>query len=227
LQVRSGRYWLMTPFKKGIALIFAGGFIALISIGVAFPQAVSNVQLWVGGLLVSSSNPLPVTNGSGGGITVTGNVGGYDIVVTSNPIVQTSQYASGASLGGLQTLSFFRTLAQPSGILNNLSVSSKAGAVTPITLYIFNANPTSSTCTDKTAFSLAAADITKLITALPTSLTMAAGAIPTPTTASLQSPVSVKNSDSTLNLYACPVAGGAFIPSSTTDLFYSFAGIQD
>ena len=217
----------MTAFKKGIAIVLAGGFLAAAVIGFAYPQGAGTlVQLVLGGTLVSSTNPLPVT-GPSGGVPVTGNVGGFDISVPNTPTVQNASYSSGNAIGGLQTIAFFRT-AGGSGILNNESVWSKGGSTTAITLYIFNANPTSSTCTDKSAFSLNAADVAKLITIAPPVLTPAVvGAGTTDTTNSAQTPVSEKNGDSTVNLYVCAVVGGTVTPASTTDLIFKFAGIQD
>lgn len=215
----------MTPFKKGIAIVLAGGFLTATCFTFAFPQgAVTLVQLVLGGTLVSNSNPLPVTGGTGG----LGNVGGFDVNISNTPTVQNASYASGNAIGGLQTIAFFRSSTQPSGILNNESIWSKGGSTTAITEYIFNANPTSSTCTDKSAFSLNSADVSKLITIIPPVLTPAVvGAGTTDTTASQQTPVSIKNGDSTLNLYVCAVVGGTVTPASTTDLVFNFAGIQD
>lgn len=156
--------------------------------------------------------------------------GGFDMSISNTPTVQNAAYSSGNAIGGLQTIAFFRTIAQPTGILNNVLVSSKGGSTTAITLYIFEANPTASTCTDKSAFSLNAADVSKLITTIPIVLTPAViGAGATATFASQQSAISIRNTDSTtaLNFYVCAVVGGSVTPASTTDLVFKFAGIQD
>jgi hypothetical protein len=215
--------------KKILGLCFAGLLLVILAGGLAFPQgAITLVQIISGGLVVSSSNPLPVTGAGGGGsLSVTGNVGGFDTNISNTPTVQNAAYSSGNAIGGLQTIAFLRT-AGGSGILNNVSVWSKGGSTTAITDYIFNANPTSSTCTDRSAFVLAAADVSKLIIAIPPVLTPAVvGAGTTDTTASQQSPISVKNGDSTVNLYVCPVVGGTVTPATTTDLVFGYAGVQD
>lgn len=177
---------------------------------------------------VGTGNPFPVTPSAPTAGTYIGNVGGFDIDVSNTPTVQNAAYSSGNAIGGLQTIAFFRQNTQPSGILNNISVVSRGGSTTAMTFYIFNANPSGSTCTDKSAFSLAAADVSKLIATIPPVLTPAVvGAGTSATTASQQLPVSVKNGESTVNLYVCVVVGGSVTPASTTDLIFKFAGVQD
>lgn len=157
--------------------------------------------------------------------------GGFNIFVTVTPTVQNASYSSGNAIGGLQTLAFFNSTSQPSGILNNISVWSQGGATTAITFYIFRTKPSASTtCTDKSAFSLAAADVSKLIPTTPPVLTPAViGAGTTATSASQQLPISVSNGDGTAtnNLYVCPVVGGTVTPGTTTDLVFSYGGLQD
>lgn len=51
----------MSPFKRGIAIVLAGTFLASVVVNVARPQgALTLVQIIVGGAPVSVSNPLPV-----------------------------------------------------------------------------------------------------------------------------------------------------------------------
>lgn len=173
---------------------------------------------------VATSSPLPITG------AISGNVGGYNIAVANTPTVQNAAYSSGNAIGGLQTIAFFRTTAQPSGILNNVLVASQGGATTALTLYIFTANPSASTCTDKSAFVLNSADVSKLIATTSPVLTPAVvGVGTTATMASQQLPISVKNTDSnvTVNLYVCAVVNGAVTPASTSDLVFKFTGVQD
>lgn len=152
-----------------------------------------------------------------------------DFDVSLTPVVQAAQYVSGNAIGGLQTISPFRGV-NPTGILNNISVWSKGGSTTAITFYIFHSNPTASTCTDKVAFVLGAADVNKLLTFIPPVLTPAViGVGTTATTASQQLPVSVRNQDnpSTINLYICAVYGGTVTPASVSDLVFNFSGVRD
>jgi len=183
----------------------------------------------------TSRNPCYTTNGSnciGVGTStpmpVTGNSGGFDIEVSNTPTVQNAAYSSGNAIGGLQTISFFRSASQPSGILNNIAVWSKGGSTTAITLYIFTANPSASTCTDRVAFSLNSADVAKLAATIAPVLTPAVvGSGTAVTSASQQSPIAIKNTEGALNIYVCAVVGGSVTPASTTDLVFKFAGIQD
>lgn len=150
--------------------------------------------------------------------------------VSNTPVVQNAAYASGNVIGGLQRIPFFSSPVQASGILNNVSIFSKGGSTTPITLYIFDTLPAASTITDKVAFALAAADVAKLITEIPIVLTPAiVGVGTTVTSASQQQPVAVNNGDSptTSFLYVCAVVGGAVTPASVSDLVFTLAGLQD
>ena len=152
-----------------------------------------------------------------------------DFDVSLTPVVQNAAYSSGNAIGGLQTITPFRTV-NPTGILNNISVWSKGGSTTAITFYIFKANPSASTCIDKTAFVLGTADISKLVVTIPPVLTPAiVGVGTTATAASQQSPISVRNRDSpsTNQLYICPVYGGTVTPASVSDLVFSYAGVRD
>lgn len=171
-------------------------------------------------------NP-PAQGGGGGGGAVTGNVGGYEFAVAVTPTVQNAAYVVGNALGGTQTVSVFRT-AGGTAKLNNVSMWSKSGSLINVTLYIFNATPSASTCTDKSAFVLGAADIAKLIAVTPPVLTPhIVGSGATATADSWQSPVSIVNGDSTTNVYVCPVIGGSVTPSTTSDYVFKFAGPQD
>jgi hypothetical protein len=152
-----------------------------------------------------------------------------DFDASLTPVVQNAAYSSGNAIGGLLTITPFRSVS-PTGILNNVSVWSKGGSTTAITFYIFHSNPIASTCNDKAAFVLDNADVNKLLTFNPPVLTPAiVGVGTTATTAAQQIPVSVRNQDvpSTTKLYICAVVGGTVTPASTSDLVFNFSGIRD
>lgn len=153
---------------------------------------------------------------------------GSDLGLSFTPTVQNAAYSSGNSLGGLQTVAILRAPLS-SGIFDSLSIISKGGSTTAMTVYLFDTNPSGSTCTDKNAFVLAAADISKLAMA-PFVLTPAiVGVGTTATIAQLTQVVSIRNQDSpsTNNVYICIVAGGTVTPASTTDLVAKISAAQD
>lgn len=154
------------------------------------------------------------------------NIGEFDL--SNIPTIQAAGYAQGQALGALQT--FPNVFRQPgsTGIMNNQGVTSKGGITTSVALYVFKANPTASTCNDKSAFVLGVADIPKLIATIPTVLSPAVvGPLATPTTAYFQQPISMQNTENSTNLYLCAVAGAAVTPLSTTDLQFNLAGLKD
>lgn len=163
-------------------------------------------------------------------VTATLQTSGYDAAPPVTPTIQNASYVSGNAVGALQTVAMFRTVAQPSGILNGWFMGWNGTETTPITFYVFDTNPTASTCNDRSAFSLASADKSKLISIGPFTLTAAAPSVGTTSTFATASfsATSIKNQDSTpsINLYVCAVAGGTFTPA-VGDLFYKPAIAQD
>lgn len=152
---------------------------------------------------------------------------GLDKSVSFTPTVQNAAYASGNAMGGLQTIAFFSITG--TGIFDQFLITSKGGSTIAMTLYIFDTNPTGSTCTDKSAFSLATADVSKLAMA-PFVLTPAVvGVGVTTTLAQLSQIGSIGNHDSPQapNLYICIVAGGTVTPASTSDLSAKISGVVD
>lgn len=163
--------------------------------------------------------------------TYTGNVGGFNALVTNTPTVQNAAYSASNAIGGWQQIAVFRNSTQPSGIIDYVSVASKGGSTTALTVYAFNksiANLTS-TCTDKSAFALTGADLSALIPGFPVTLTPATTQGATITSASQSVVTSVQNADGTpsTNITLCVVVGGSVTPASTTDLVFNVALVQD
>lgn len=178
------------------------------------------------GNVCGSFTPGTVTPG-----TYIGQVGGFDAIISNTPTVQNAAYSASNAIGGWQQIAVFRSAAQPSGIIDYISVASKGGSTTALTVYAFNkssANLTS-TCTDKSAFALTAADLSALIPGFPVTLTPATTQGATITSASQSVVVSVKNADGTpsTNITLCAVVGGSVTPASTTDLVFNVALVQD
>ena len=152
------------------------------------------------------------------------SVGAGPFAVT--PPVTAGAYAANNAIGGLQTVSVFRTTAPPSGILAQIGLASKSGLTTTQVLYAFTKLPTS-TCPDKAAFALASADLPFLVPGFPVSLTPAAAAGTTQTTASVTVNEPVRNAEGKTNLYFCAVTTGTPTPASTTDLVFTYTMLQD
>lgn len=146
------------------------------------------------------------------------------------PVVQASAYSASNAMGGLQTVNVFRTPQNAAGILDNFWISSLAGNTAGMTIYIFDTQPSSSTtCTDKTAFVLANADVPKLAL-MPFIVSPATAQGITQSIAQQnQIATSVRNNDTvpTSNLYVCIVANGSVTPGSTSDLSFKISLVQD
>lgn len=136
--------------------------------------------------------------------------------------VQNAAYASGNCVGGFIPVTIANYNGE-SGFLISVRVSSVGGATPTLTAYVFDANPSASTCTDRSTFTLNSADIDKLV-ATPTSLTLAA---PTGTTVtvgdlSFSPPRPFKAGGSAASgvktIYVGLVSGSSFTPAATSDI---------
>lgn len=145
--------------------------------------------------------------------------------VTNTPTVQNAAYASGNCIGGFQSITVTNYNGQ-SGFLTNFRVTSVGGSTPTITVYVFDSNPSSSTCTDKSTFTLNAADVDKMV-ATPVAMTLAA---PTGTSVTFGSvdwtpprPFMAGGSVSSgvKTIYYALVSGSTFTPATTTDLHTS------
>ena len=105
-----------------------------------------------------------ITTALPAGTNVIGSTAG---LVASVPFTQTvtaaSAYAAGNAVGGLITLATVNRVSGASIYAQSVTVASKSLQAGQMDLVFFNANPTGSTCTDKTAFSIAAADAAKVV----------------------------------------------------------------
>ena len=198
-----------------------------------------NVTLPATGAVVRTSNNGGVETqifkldvGADGAETLAGN--GAVPISTFNlntapvvPTIQNAAYAAGNCMGGLQTVSFFRTTAQPSGILNQFLLGFLGTETTPITVYIFGKNP-ATTFADKASPTWTAAD-SKLLVVPPFTLVPAAPSYGITTTfANYLFAASVMNLDGSpsINLYVALIAGASVTPA-VGDLWFSMAGTLD
>lgn len=153
---------------------------------------------------VSPSNPMPVVAGPTG----------YNVTVT--PTVQNAAYASGNCIGGFQAF----TLGTAASVLSTLTLASQGGDIVPKQVYIFSSNPAGSACTDKSTFTIATADLSKLITSF--ALTPSA---PTGTSKALATASNLGiGVTSGGTMYVALVATAADTPATTTDLTLIVSG---
>lgn len=139
--------------------------------------------------------------------------------VTVTPTVQNAAYASGNCVGGFNPIVFSPANSQ-GGVVTNVRVASVSGQTTGYTVYLFSANPTASTCTDKSTFTLAAADVSKLIAApfVLTPSVATGGTLSFAESANLVRPTGAGGGAGSRTLYEALVANGAVTPGSTTDI---------
>lgn len=153
-------------------------------------------------------------------------------VQVAQTVTSASAYASGNAVGGLMTIAGAARVsgslgaAGTGGILTGLMMNSKSLQTTQVDVFLFDANPTTSTCTDKTAFSLATADFDKVIGVVTIPGTAANGAgwyagTVGSTGVATYYPVTYDLASST-SMFACAVTRGTPTYTATTDVSFKF-----
>ena len=163
-----------------------------------------------------------------------GEIASNQIKVQVAQTVTASAYSAGNALGGLMTVANAARVsgsagaAGTGGILTGLQLNSKAIQTgVQVDIFIFDANPTGSTCTDKSAFVLANADFDKVvgILTIPSTAANGAGWFGATTTGSVgipsYFPVTYDLASST-SIYACAVVRAAITPGSTSDISFKY-----
>jgi hypothetical protein len=112
--------------------------------------------------------PMQATGGTVGiaaGTNAIGSIIGRTTMVTVTPAVTSNgAYAAGNEIGGVLT---FAIGGAGSGTLMSMRVTSRSVLATALKAYIFSANPSNTTWTDKTAPAINAADIASLLAVIP------------------------------------------------------------
>lgn len=99
---------------------------------------------------------------------------GRSTIGIDQPTVANSSHTSGQCVGGFRSVTVADYYGQ-SGFVVNFRVASESGVTPTLTIYLFDSNPSASTCTDAGTFTLANADLDKLIVApTQTAITLAA-----------------------------------------------------
>lgn len=191
--------------------------LAGLSTGSIFPAAVAIVD--------ASGNQ--ITSFGSSSVTVLasenhiGEVGGNILPITNAMTTSNNAITTGESLGGLQTLT---NAVRVSGALGAGGTSGMIQAVEvtfsdaigsgPLDVYFFNANPTGSTCTDNTTFSLVAADRDKVIGIAHVTDFTSSG---TPVIAQAQNQAMPFGVASATSIFACVVSRGSITPAGTSN----------
>jgi hypothetical protein len=116
-------------------------------------------------------------------------------------------YAINDAVGGLQTVAAFDSTTK-SGILGGLRFGLKGASQTPtLTAYVFNKNPTGTTCTNDAAFSLASADEPYIVGIYTVTMAVTQGTTKTNGEVEIARPMANADTSPTANLYVCIVTG--------------------
>jgi hypothetical protein len=148
--------------------------------------------------------------------------------VSVTPTVQaTPDYASGDVIGGKMTIAEAARESEGSGVVTWAHVFSLVdiGSSIPINVVFFNADPTNSTFTENSAFSVHADDLAKIVGVMSLDQRIDMG---TPVALHVGQHQGVPFSlPSGTSLYAVAVAGGAINLASAADLTFVFGIEQD
>lgn len=123
--------------------------------------------------------------------------------------VQTATYSSGNVMGGL--LSF--TAIRQNGYAQSFTLTTPTAQAPTLDLILFNANPTTSTITDKTAIAISAADQGKIIGVVHVS---DCGGYSTPTVCQTQNLAMPYSLASGTTMYGALVTRSAITPGGTS-----------
>lgn len=157
------------------------------------------------------------------GTAVIGTVTSRSAMTAVTPTVTASAYSAGNVVGGLLTFTNMLDTSL-SGILHSVRVVCKSVQTTQLKLYIFNANPTGSTFTDKSAPSIAAADFDKLIGRW--TLDSPDSGLGTHTVWNLENVGKIVTASAS-TLYGVLVTVSAMTPTSSSDYSISIATMKD
>lgn len=99
-------------------------------------------------------------------VTVAGNVGSFTTVIKDTTAVTAAAYSAGNAVGGKRTLANAVRVSGGTGILQSVTLLDRANQKAAMTLFIFDADPSAATLTDKTAFVFSTDDL-KVVAQVP------------------------------------------------------------
>jgi hypothetical protein len=152
-----------------------------------------------------------------------GQISGHSFDVTVQPTVTNGAYSAGDIVGGLLEVAAAR-VANGKVTLQSVQVALKAAVVSTLSVIIFTADPSSTTKTDNSAYSLNAADVFKVATVVTGFALTDHG---TPNTYAVHSLNRIISCDAASKFYALIIDGTGFTLTSTSDLQIRFTGYQD
>lgn len=146
-----------------------------------------------------------------------GRIGG-DVLLSAPaaaPAISASAYAAGQVIGTRFTLLNASRVAAGAGLIQAATLLSKTATTAAIDMVVFSADPTASTLTDKTAPTIAAADLDKIVGVIHLTDWSALGAASLAQNLAVGLPFRLGAGTS---LYAVLIARAAITPGSTSDL---------
>ena len=144
---------------------------------------------------------------------------------SSIPVVQNASYSASNCLGGFNAVTPVGAYAGETVLLSSVDVKSVGGATSTITVYVFDSYPSASTCTDKSTFTLASADLDKLVGAVVVGLVAPQGSTPTVGAAiNLNRMFLMGGATPDVNFYYALVSNSSFTPGSVSDIHVMFQG---
>ena len=194
-----------TSTDSTIGLVAGSAIIGNVRIDQTTPGTTNGVQ--VNAALPAGSNLIGAVD-TAGSINVT-------------PTVQNASYVSGNDIGGLVSFTMPRTA---SGLLQSVALQFIGGATTTINAFCFDSNPTGSTFTDKSTFTIAAADEAKRIN--KTALALAPAAATGDTVTGAEQNQYAMPFNSTATIWCAYASTGTFTPASTTDMRATIRFVQ-
>lgn len=208
--------------------------------------AVSNtIVLQAGGNIVGKVGIDQTTNGTTNRVNIStdgsvtplasenhvGEVGSNQITITvAQTVTASSAYTAGNAVGGLITFANAARVsgasgnAGTSGLVLSAIVNAKSAQTTQMDLVVFNANPSGSTCTDKSAISVAAADFDKV---LGVAHVVDWTALGTPSAGQAQNLAMPYALSSATSLYGCLVTRSTPTFAATTDISVSLRVVRN
>jgi hypothetical protein len=152
--------------------------------------------------------------------------GGYTTQVQVVPTVQAAAYAAGNVIGGLLTFASAARIAAGSGLVQSASCTFVSGVVPSLDLVLFNASPSGSTVTDKTAVAVATADLAKVIGVVHLTDTTLLGAT-TPSVVQGETQALPFKLTSGSTVYGALITRTAITLTSTSDATITLSVLQD